>query len=608
MLNAIIVIALLVMGLPATLHATNYYVRTTGNNTNDGKSITSAWKDLVAVNAANLEPGDTVFLESDVVYSGNLVLSEEDSGVLGLPVVVATSSGAPATVLTITSHAVSIYNCSYVHLNNITALGSVSQHSSYNGFAIYTNLASKRCYGVTLSNCLASGFRYGYLLGSTDSAVGYSDVRFTHCTAYSNLRAGFSSYGPERYPHENVTLSRCTAGMNFGDTTYPENNSGSGIVMGDISNCVITRCVAFDNGKNNVHVGGGPVGIWIYRCKDSRIEYCESFNNKAGMEADGGGFDIDGGCTNCVIEYCYSHNNEGSGYMFAEYGSSLPFSNNIIRYNISHNDARKNTTAGILLWAVNNDHIIRNSLVHNNVFVLGEPTSNTNKPFGIFLLDSYFENVGVYNNVFLSQFSPLVYFPHSVTPANIVLSHNSYYSTINAAPFYYGTSGFPSLESWSTAAVQERDMNGVTGIEANPLLPAATFAPVTIASEQELTSLTKYSPQAESPLINAGLSIEGAVKKDFFGNSVVDNKWSIGIAHQTVTSVSENSKTIPWLRDELLVPEISKPTNYRITDITGRTIESGTLQPGTTSVTIAALPTGMYALVIGSLPETIFVR
>jgi hypothetical protein len=59
---------------------------------------------------------------------------------------------------------------------------------------------------------------------------------------------------------------------------------------------------------------------------------------------DRGGFDIDWGCNACVLEYCYSHHNQGPGGLLMGSGSGayLGYSNasryNICRYNIFAHD------------------------------------------------------------------------------------------------------------------------------------------------------------------------------------------------------------------------------------------------------------------------------
>ena len=46
--------------------------------------------------------------------------------------------------------------------------------------------------------------------------------------------------------------------------------------------------------------------------------------------------------TNSVMQYNYSHDNDGAGYGLYQGSTSAPWSNNVVRYNISQNDGRKN--------------------------------------------------------------------------------------------------------------------------------------------------------------------------------------------------------------------------------------------------------------------------
>src|SRR5207302_2714042 len=84
------------------------------------------------------------------------------------------------------------------------------------------------------------------------------------------------------------------------------------------------------------------------------ISHCESYSNqKGGTGSDGGGFDLDNNSTNCVVQYNYSHDNVGAGYLIFDYDDhtgQISTSNNIVRYNLSENDARRTaqkTQAGI---------------------------------------------------------------------------------------------------------------------------------------------------------------------------------------------------------------------------------------------------------------------
>ncbi len=51
-----------ILFLTANLFATNYYVRTSGNDSNDGLSASTAWKTITKAAQYSLSPGDTVFI------------------------------------------------------------------------------------------------------------------------------------------------------------------------------------------------------------------------------------------------------------------------------------------------------------------------------------------------------------------------------------------------------------------------------------------------------------------------------------------------------------------------------------------------------------------
>jgi len=80
------------------------------------------------------------------------------------------------------------------------------------------------------------------------------------------------------------------------------------------------------------------------------IQFNESYDNRTGGPADGGGFDLDSGTSNSILQYNYSHANDGAGFMLAHGRTDRLHAGNIVRYNVSQNDGRKNKYGGIHLW------------------------------------------------------------------------------------------------------------------------------------------------------------------------------------------------------------------------------------------------------------------
>src|SRR5206468_751201 len=127
----------------------------------------------------------------------------------------------------------------------------------------------------------------------------------------------------------------------------------------------IERCVAYNNGAACNNPGGGPMGIWTWDSNNITIQYNESYANRCGTGSrDGGGFDLDGGVTNSVMQYNYSHDNYGAGFLLFQFASARPYGNNIVRYNITANDARNFHYGGIYMGggsAVINNQIYNNT-------------------------------------------------------------------------------------------------------------------------------------------------------------------------------------------------------------------------------------------------------
>jgi hypothetical protein len=149
--------------------------------------------------------------------------------------------------------------------------------------------------------------------------------------------------------------------------------------------------------------GNGPVGIWIWDCTDFKIQYSVSHHNKTNpAAADGGGFDLDGGVSGSVIQYCISYCNQGSGFGLFEFGASKPWENNIIRYNISYNDASLNG-GSLGIWKGENGGAMRNCEIHNNTFyndtVKGISVWLYNSMHGFIFRNNYF----IFSGTFLGK-------------------------------------------------------------------------------------------------------------------------------------------------------------------------------------------------------------
>ena len=241
-----------------------------------------------------------------------------------------------------------------VLIENIEAIGAwvdsgQSGSQSY-GIRVGCHLpGDEKIAGVTLRNVVARGYQKGGICieggGPDESRSGFDGVLIEDCVAHENGSFGIAMHGHwlnkrEGWCHRNVIVRSCIAHHNRG-LANQSSHTGSGIVISDLQGGLIERCLAYENGERNDFPGGGPVGIWCWDCNSVTIRDCESHHNRS-QTKDGGGFDLDGGCTDCILEHNLSHDNAGAGVLLCQYNTARPFHHNIVRHHKSVNDGRHN--------------------------------------------------------------------------------------------------------------------------------------------------------------------------------------------------------------------------------------------------------------------------
>ncbi|MHC4538866.1 MAG: right-handed parallel beta-helix repeat-containing protein [Planctomycetota bacterium] len=515
-----------------------YYISPSGNDGNPGTSTQRAWQTLDKVNTVDLDPGDSVLLEAGHDYPGNLFLTAEDAGTPTQPVVIGSYGSGRATIKAGNGSGVGVHNAGGVEVKDLIVTGDDYRTNDGCGIGFGSELPNnQKLHYIRVHNVEAAGFKFGIWVGEwteDGSKNGYKDVRITNCVTYQNKRDGIVIMGcypddPNTYANSDVYVGYCKAYDNPGDPEYPVNPSGSGILIGDVDVGVIEYCEAYNNGYD-CRAGSGPIGIWAWRANNVIIQYCESHHNRTGIPTDGGGFDFDGGTTNSIMQYNYSHDNDGTGFMFCSVlyeNAPLGYSNNTVRYNISVNDGRKNNDNGISLWTGSpEEDPIRNTQIYGNtVYASVGPAISIRQKRGIY-------NTKVFNNLFITANNQKLL---EGNPARSValFAGNAYW----AIDGKYDIAGYRSLEDWRKATGQEMLNGKPMGMVVDPKL--TDIGPsVTIGDPAKLHTLNAYQLQKDSPLIDAGLDIRSLFaidpgSRDFYGNPIPSGKsFDIG-AHET---------------------------------------------------------------------------
>jgi len=512
---------LLYAGTPPLI-ASNFFVRPHGDDGAKGDSTNAAWRTIERANRAHLEPGDRLLFEGGRSFAGNLVISKEDAGTSNAPVVIGSFGEGRATILAGEQTGITVENAQGVTIENLIVEGA--GRANNNGYGIRcdnTLTTGQRLGHLCIANVEAQGFGvFGILVGGEHA--GFEHVLITNCVMHDNLRGGMEVAGrlpwdSTVYAHADVRVSHCQAHDNTGDPTYLKNHSGSGMVLYEVDGGVMEYCTAWNNGALCRSSGGG-VGLWTCASRRVVIQYCESFGNRTGG-ADGGGFDIDGGSVDCVLQYNYSHDNDGPGLMVYTYPyASFTDRGSVVRFNISENDARKNRYyAG--LWVRTDGKEMTGVEIYNNTVLVGPWTDQAAHIYARGV------EARVRNNIFIAKGSAL---PLRVEEpeGRVRFENNLYWREGGPTRIAWGNQIHSSLQEWRDQSGQEYLGEGPVGLFANPAL--TEHSPNATPDERDgLQAGRAFRPLPGSPALVGGLDLRKKCgldvgPRDFLGTPLSD--------------------------------------------------------------------------------------
>jgi hypothetical protein len=515
-----------------SLYAADYYFDA-GQVSNGSGSAASPFNSLAPLNTIDLNPGDNVYLNGAFTApAGGIQLGSIDSGTPSAPVnITSLNPASPAIINAANGPGLNAVNVSGISLSNLQFVGSGP--ASVDPTGIFTNTADgvrfyadqgvKQNY-VHINNVVAQGFgQDGIHVQGANGASGFNDVQITNVTARDNQVAGVSLDGDfanaNRAAHTNVLIDHVAAYDNSGRANRPdEGNSGSGIVIGQVDGGVIQRSVAYNNGFACQSTQGGPVGIWAWDSNDIKIQHNTAFDNHTGGQYDGAGFDLDGGVTNSVMQYNYSHDNDGAGFLLAQFDGAKPFSGNTVRYNISQDDGRKNGYGAIHAFGS-----IGQTDVYNNTIYMAGADPGQDEPAAV-KLRAGTKQIRLANNLLVISDvagTKLTSIPEmlDIDPAASGYSflRNDYFSTDGTA---------------ITNPADPMSMN------VDPQV-VNLGGGGTILSADQLATLTDYLLTLHSPLIDQGVNL-GALfgidmgGQDFYGLGPHGAGYDIGAAESAI--------------------------------------------------------------------------
>ncbi|HVV54167.1 MAG TPA: right-handed parallel beta-helix repeat-containing protein [Mucilaginibacter sp.] len=455
-----------------------WFVNARGSDHNTGTKA-KPFKTLDKISSLRLSPGDTVCLYGGQTFRGTLLLVKGITGSKSNPIVITSYGKGRAIIDAKDSSGVKVYQAAYLQLEHLILKGSGRKTGN-----IRDGLAIINCNQVTVSDLDISGFQKSGLLIYSSQNVTAKKV-FVH----DNGSAGITVEAPyQTRKSRNIRILYCRAENNPGDPTNLTNHSGNGIVVGDCRNVLIDHCTATNNGWDMPRIGNGPVGIWAYEADSVTIQHCLSYKNKTSKGgADGGGFDLDGGVTNSVIQYCVSYDNWGSGYCIFQYWGASPWHHNIFRYNISENDGTvSDSQGGLYIWNSSDDEKqFYDCAVYGNIIYNSKVAAIS------FSEKSESKGIRMYDNVFVSRDS-LIRGKDKI--GDVKYRGNDWWSIKKG----FNIDGISSLYKWAAKSGKEQENGKMTGLNIKPGFEDPGHSAITSAAQ--LSKFTNYRLRQNSAL------------------------------------------------------------------------------------------------------------
>lgn len=521
---------------------TTYYVSNTGSDAANGTSTGTPWQTITKVNAGTYIAGDQILFNGGQTFTGSLLFSTNSSGTSGNPITIDSYGTGNATISSSAAHGIKILNTAGIIIQNLTVQGNTTT----NTFGIYASITTPA--NVTLNylkfhNLTVLNYDNGILLGgdATDNShSGFSNVEVSNCTVHDCINNGISSYANSYGTGYGLLtlLIQYNTIYNIVGVAATSSSSGNGIVLGETNGATVQYNVVHDCGVNNTS-GNGPVGVYTYDSANITIQFNEVYNQKTNSNADGGGFDIDGGVSNSAMQYNYSHNNYGPGYLFFSYNDGLvtTWNNNVCRYNISQNDASHAPTAyaGITISA---SSTMTNAYCYNNSVYQNLSTGSDMGWLGtsIGTATGY-----VCNNIFLSEKGANLINTFSTNPSTFTITNNDYYNTGAFSIKWNGTT-YSTFSAWQTATSEEKISGVNVAKTSNPLLisPAALIN----LGGYVPASLTSFNLFAGSTMGGTGVNLSTQYSinpgtQDYYGNAIPNSSgnYDIGASAYTLQKV-----------------------------------------------------------------------
>ncbi|MBM4071674.1 MAG: hypothetical protein FJ271_22495 [Planctomycetes bacterium] len=462
-------------GAKETRPSRAFHLSAKGDDDADGATPQRAWRSLDKLRGIDLVAWDQIVLAEGEEFRGGISLLPSVGGSAKQPIVIRGGGPRRATIIAEEFPAIDA-TAGGIEIRDLILKGPGMPPGEGKkpipGIQFYTDDAKgKRHAHLRIERVEVSGFSGPGVSsgGWHDNQPGYDDVLISEVRAHDNQGVGITFFGKRdpaqsAYANRKVVIRDCVASKNL---------SGSGIVLGGVDNGLVEYSLAAENlGK------GGGVGMWAYDSKNVRFRHCIVHGTRTDGK-DGGGFDLDGGCLDCLVERCLSFDNFGPGYMHCDYPKAGKTQGNVIRFCISINDGRKTKQPafgfGFVAWGAGLDEC----RLENNLAIVTKNAKQQQAEGLLFVTvvtgfadktdQTHIRGCVVSKCIAFSQATDVPLVSTSIekmTPADVRFAGNAYLS--QSPLFSIGKERFPGINEWRKATGQETRDGKSTAVRLDP--------------------------------------------------------------------------------------------------------------------------------------------
>ena len=579
-LGRVCAVAIGILSLTSTLVAQHYYVSPNGDDNNVGTSTAYPWQTIAKVNNFTFPQGSVVSFQAGQTFTGCLIFNTYN--------VPSSSASTPFTVNSYgTGTATISSNCSGTTAAAITGdnvngftidgLRIVNGGSTIYGVLLENQTSNTPTQNMVVKNSEITGFApvTGSVNGGEIWIVGYAmngnngplnNVQILNNTLHGATVTSGDGSGIGGYGYgENITNV-----LVQGNTVYnlgmPASTTGAGILADGWSQGTIQYNIIHDIGAN-VTTCGGASGIETYSANKITVRFNEVFNVQPSPSftkgCDWDGIDLDGGTTNSIVEYNYTHHNAGSALLaYDSNPSGTTWGPNTYRYNISENDdwaKAQGSLFGIIPNSPPNAIYIYGNTFFDNVTTQKTMTSSSacfvyGYSAGTWASGSLIaDNICVMNDFDkYGRNGNFIYNPNGET--GMTLSNNLYYTTGNYPIWRWGGTQYTGITAWTTLAKETNP------IFSDPLFSSAgnggTCTWTASAGNGPQPCPQAYTLQSGSPALGNGVAVAGNGGLDYF-QSPLTAPPSIGAYSGTGGSTGGGTTTPPATPTGLTATAIS---------------------------------------------------